>query len=297
MKNLLITICIFFLSACTYIPHKVYPALNINQQIKIKQPRIALVLGGGGARGFAHLGVIKALTEANIPIDLIVGASVGSLVGGLYAANANIYYVTNIMMNSSYPDYIDISIRHPMSGPVMGTQLQQFIAKNTNYCPLQKTKIPFIAVATDLNTGTTVPISCGSLPLAINASCAVPSVVRPVQFANVTLVDGGVTDPIPVDIARRYHPKMIIAVNIASEPRANFPLTVPNILIQSLDLMMIALTNYNARNADIVIRPRVGCSGMFDLSNKEKLYHEGLIAGRQSIPRIRALLKSKGIAG
>ncbi len=255
-----------------------------------KQPRVALVLGGGGARGFAHLGVIRALEEAGIPIDLIVGTSAGSLVGSLYAANPDIKCVTRIMMESSYSDYVDISIFRALLGPVIGLQLQKFIGKHTEYCTLNKTKIPFIAVASDLHSGRTIPICCGNLALAVQASCAVPTIVRPVHFANMTLVDGGITDPVPVDVAKQYHPKVIIAINVASDLQRSFPLNLTNILSQSLDLMMMSLTRYNLKEADVVIRPEVGCVGMFDLSNKEKLYQEGLIAGRKALPQIKRLL-------
>ncbi len=250
---------------------------------------------GGGARGFAHLGVIKALEEAHIPIDLIVGTSAGSLVGGLYAANPNIDSVTHTMMESSYLDYIDISLRQASLGPILGHHLQQFIAKNTSDCPLERTKIPFIAVATDFNSGCTVPIYRGCLGLAVNASCAIPGVVHPVKFANITLIDGGVTDPVPVDIAKRYNPKVIITVNICSQPCTKLPLTFYNILSQSIDLMMNALTNYNIKEADVIIRPQVGSASMFNLSNKEKLYNAGLIAGRKAVPHIRKLLSQPSL--
>lgn len=283
-------ICLLLLSACCYIP-PIYPAINLNQHCRIKPPRAALVLGGGGARGFAHLGVIKALEEAKIPIELIVGSSAGSLVGSLYAANPHIDDITRVMMSSSYLDYIDISISQALSGPIIGTQLQQFVSKHTSNCSIRDLKIPFIAVATDLNTGRTVAMTQGVLGIAVHASCAIPSVVKPVQFLNATLIDGGVTDPVPVDIAKQYHPKVTIAVNINSEPRAHLPLTMPNIIGQSLNIMMQALTRYNVTQADIVIRPKVGTVNMFDLSKKEKLYREGLMAGRKAVPEIKRLLR------
>jgi NTE family protein len=194
------------------------------------------------------------------------------------------------MMASSYLDYIDFSVKQAMSGPILGSQLQQFVLKNTGCTNIEQLRIPFIAVATDLNTGDTIPITHGDLGLAVHASCALPSLIRPVQFANVILVDGGVTDPVPVDIAKLYHPKLIIAVNISSEPKNNVRLTMPNILGQSLNLMMMALTRYNVKEADIIIRPKVGYISMFDLSKKERLYQEGLSAGRKAIPEIRRKL-------
>jgi NTE family protein len=278
------------LCACAALPSKIYPPLDYKKNMAIKRPRIALVLGGGGARGFAHLGVLKAFEEAHIPIDLIVGTSAGSLFGGLYAAQPNIDHLTTILMQSSYQDYIDISVRKVMSGPILGFQLQQFINKHAQCCLMQNTRIPFIAVATELHTGATVPISRGSLAVAILASSAIPTVVQPVLFTNGTLVDGGVSDPVPVDVALQYHPQIIVAVNIASDPMKKINLSMPGIISQSLDIMMLALTHYNVQDADIVIRPEVGSGGMFDLSNKQKLYEAGLAAGRAAIPSIRKKL-------
>lgn len=293
MIRLLAFASLLFLCACSTVPDKIYPPLNLNQKLCIKQPRVALVLGGGGARGFAHLGVIKALEDAHIPIDLIVGTSAGSLVGSLYAANPQIDVVTDVMMKSSYPDYVDITISRLFGCPITGSQLQQFIMKNTNRCSLPQTKIPFIAVATDLHTGRTIPIASGCLPLAVTASCAIPPVVRPVRFENITLIDGGVTDPVPVDIAETYHPKVIIAVNIAGDLERHIPLTVTNILSQTLNIMTKSLTEYNVQDADVVIRPAVGTAGVFDLSNKQQLYNAGLRAGQCAIPLIKKVLKQK----
>lgn len=278
---------------CKSMPASVYPPINLNQTVNIKKPTIALVLGGGGARGFAHLGVLKALEEAKIPLDLIVGCSMGSLVGSLYAANPNIDHLTNVLMQASYSDYLDFSLGQAMTGPVLGHKLQNFIAKYTQDCLIQQLKIPFIAVATDFKTGQTVTLASGCLSLAVVASCAIPSLVTPIQFANATLVDGGLVDPVPVDIAKQYHPKLTIAVDVSSDPDENLSFTLPNIIHQSITLMTRSLTDYNLLAADIVIRPKVGCASTFNLSEKEKFYQAGLIAGREAIPRIKKYLNSQ----
>jgi NTE family protein len=291
MFRLLFIVCTLILSACTTMPTKIYPPFDLTKR-NFEQPKVALVLGGGGARGFAHLGVLKALEEAHIPINLIVGTSAGSLVGGLYAANPNIEQVAGVMMKSSYLDYIDVSVRSLLSGPILGLRLQHFIAKNVNYCSMERTKIPFVSVATDLHTGHTIAISKGSLALAVNASCAVPTVMRPLACGNLILIDGGIVDPLPVDVAKQYHPTIIIAVNISSEIAPIDNLSVGNIVGQSLDVMMWALSRNNLKGADVIIRPQVGAVGMFDLSHKEKLYRQGYLAGKMAIPRIRKLLHS-----
>lgn len=292
MYRLVAILFLLLLSACTTVPTRTYPSLDLTKR-HFQRPQVALVLGGGGARGFAHLGVLKALQDAHIPIDLIVGTSAGSIVGALYAANPDIDCITNIMMKSSYLDYIDVSFRSLLTGPIIGLQLQQFIGRNVNFCLTEQTRIPFISVATDLNSGQAIPISRGSLPLAVNASCAVPTVLRPVICGNMILVDGGVVDPLPVDVAKQYHPTIIIAVNISSDVVPIAHLSVSNIVSQTVDVMMWALARRSLERADIIIRPKVGCVGMFDLSHKERLYQQGLNAGRVAIPEIKRLLHSK----
>lgn len=290
MARIIITLIGLLLCACSNLPINVHPPLDLSRRC-IPSPTVALVLGGGGARGFAHLGVIKALTDAHIPIDLIVGTSAGSLIGSLYAANPDINSLTDSLMKSSYLDYIDVSLRTLMSGPIRGLQLRQFIGRNTGHCSIEDTKIPFLSVATDLNTGHMIVIAKGNLPLAVNASCAVPSILQPVACGNMLLIDGGVVDPLPVDVAKQYHPKIIIAVNISSDIAPFSNLTVSNIVGQTINIMMWTLTRYNLKEADVVIRPQVGHVGMFDMSMKEKLYQEGLVAGRKAVPKIKQLLK------
>lgn len=289
-KNILASILAIFLSACASVPHIIYPPLPPQKSLVKEQPTLALVLGGGGARGFAHLGVLKALEEAHIPIDLIVGTSAGSLMGGIYAANPHIDAITHTLMRSSYGDFLDFSFSGATCGPIPGKQFQGYIDACTKGKRFEDLKIPFIAVAADLNTGKTIAIQNGSVSIAIHSSCAIPMLVRPVEFKNATLVDGGLTDPIPVDIAHRFHPKIIIAVNICSDIDKHFKLSASNIICQSLDLMTCRLTQYTLKGADIIIRPCVGTVSIFDLSKKQQLYKAGLIAGRKAIPEIKRLL-------
>jgi NTE family protein len=258
----------------------------------VESPRVALVLGGGGARGYAHLGVLKALEEAHIPIDLIVGVSAGSIIGSLYADCPRADIVTYTLMNASYSSFVDLSLRSLNIGPITGSKLQHFLLTNSKARDFKDLKIKFVAVTTDLNTGRTVALEAGPIAPAVNASAALPSIVKPVRMYGETFVDGGVTDPVPVDIAKRYSPKMIIAVNIAAEPRPQVYRSPVGIMSQTMDLMMGSLSKLCAEDADIYIHPKVGPTSLFDLSVKKEMYHQGYTATKKAIPMILRKLKA-----
>ncbi len=168
-----------------------------------KEPKIALVLGGGSAKGFAHVGVIRVLEEEKIPISMIVGTSVGSIIGSMYAANPDSFQLEWLAFKIDRNDILDFSIVYSKLGPVQGVRLENFLDQNVKAKKVEDTKIPFYPVATDLNTGETVTLEKGSLARAVHASAAIPGVFTPVQFGSRLLVDGGVTDNVACDVARQ----------------------------------------------------------------------------------------------
>lgn len=264
------------------------PALHLSQR-----PGVALALGGGGARGVAHVGVIKVLEEEDIPINLIVGCSAGSIVGALYADHRNINKVQRLLMETSATDLLDFS--PSWMGAVTGNALQNFIIRNSHARYFNQLQIPFVAVATDLKTGAIVPISSGPVAPAVNASAALPPVFPPVHLYNRTLVDGGVTDLIPVDIAKHYHPKIIIAVDISPDPTPAMPTSIVGVFNRAYALSDNRFAQYNMEQADIKLHPYVGQAGTFDSSAKAALLHAGETAARQALPQICALLKANNI--
>ncbi len=184
-----------------------------------KEPKIALVLGGGSAKGFAHVGVIRVLEQEKIPIHMIVGTSVGSLIGALYASNPDSFQLEWIAYKIDRGDILDFSIVYSKFGPVQGQKLENFIEQNAKAKRVEETKIPFWPVATDLNTGETIILERGSLARAVRASCAIPGVFVPVGFDNRTLVDGGVTNNVACDIAKAKGADIIIAVTFRGTSR------------------------------------------------------------------------------
>ena len=180
-------------------------------------PKIALVLGGGAARGFAHVGVIRVLEQEQVPIDMIVGTSVGSLIGAIYAYDVNSFELEWSAFTLERDDVFDYDLRTVLSGmgAAKGDKLEEFVRAKVPTVNIEDLKIPFAAVATDLNRGARVVLDRGPVARAVRASCAIPGVFPPVEHQGSLLVDGGVLDNIPASVARERGADIVIAVDIS----------------------------------------------------------------------------------
>jgi NTE family protein len=259
-----------------------------------KEPKIALVLGGGSAKGFAHVGVIRVLDQEKIPIHMIVGTSVGSLIGGMYAANPDSFQLEWMAFKIDRNDILDFSIVYSKMGPVQGVRLESFVEQNVKARKVEETKIPFFPIATDLNTGETVILEKGSLARAIRASSSIPGIFVPVNFDNRTLVDGGVTDNVACDIAKAKGADIIIAVNLQRDVK-NYQIdSLLDIIGQSVSIMMRESSKAKLACADVIIEPDTKGIGMFDFTQKKQLMEEGIKAARQAMPKIREAISRYG---
>ena len=256
-------------------------------------PKVALVLGGGAARGFAHVGVIRVLEQEKIPIHMIVGTSVGSLIGALYASDPNSLNLEWLAFTIEKEDIFDYSIVYSKMGPVLGERLEKFIQTKVKAKTLEQMKIPFYAVATDLNSGGTWVFEKGSVAKAVRASCSIPGIFQPLELGGRMYVDGGVTDNLPVDVARARGADIIIAVNIQKNiqnPQVN---SLIDVILQSINIMGRELVTYKCRDYDVLIEPNVGEVGMTDFSQKKRLVDAGVQAAKQALPKIRKLIEEK----
>jgi NTE family protein len=279
-----LVLLIFILAGCTTTP----------KPRESKGPaRVALVLGGGAARGFAHVGVIRVLEQEKIPIHLIVGTSVGSLIGGLYAADPSSANLEWLAYSLEKEDIFDYSVVYSRLGPVQGEKLEKFVQTKAKGRNLEQLKIPFFPVATDLNTGQTWVFERGSLARAVRASSAIPGIFQPVEINGRTYVDGGVTNNLPVDVARSRGADVIIAVNI--QKKIDHPQigSLIDVILQSINIMGRELVLYKCRDVDVLIEPNVGDVGMTDFSQKKRLMDAGMQAARQALPKIRQLLAER----
>lgn len=250
--------------------------------------KVALVLGAGASKGFAHVGVIKVLEANGIPIDMIVGTSAGSFVGSLYAYGMNSYDLQKIALSISKSDIVDISI--PDSGFIKGEKIEEFINRNVKNTHIDKLKIPFYAVATDIVTGKEVVFGRGNTGTAVRASCSIPGIFRPVKIGNSLYVDGGVVSPVAVNAARQYGAKIVIAVDISGDTSTNQPDGILETILKSIDIMYSRISQHQLSNADIVIKPRVSNIASSDFAKRNEAILEGERATQELIPAIKNIL-------
>jgi NTE family protein len=281
---LLCALALFICSCRTITP----PSGKIEPKIESKkEPKIALVLGGGSAKGFAHVGVIRILEQEKIPIHMIVGTSVGSLIGAIYASNPDSFQLEWAAFKIDRGDILDFSIVSSKLGPVQGTRLEAFVEQTAKVKKVEDTKIPFYPVATDLNTGETVTLEKGSLARAVHASAAIPGIFVPVQFGNRMLVDGGVSDNIACDIAKSKGADIVIAVNLQKDIKDSDMGSVIDVIAQSISILMRESSKTKLQQADVIIEPDTKGVSVFDFSQKKMLVEEGMKAARKAVPKIR----------
>jgi NTE family protein len=248
---------------------------------------VALVLGGGGARGMFHVGVIEVLQEAKIPIDLIVGCSAGAVVGALYADNPCGIHLKYCLIALRRKDLLEFSVFSCRYGLCKGKALKQFLHNNLSVKNFEELKIPFIAVSTDLRAGEVINLGCGPIIPAVHASCAVPFFFEPVKLYGRILVDGGVLDPNPVASAKLFSPKMIIAVDLAELLPVTHPTTLFGIATRSAEIIHLKQSRSCLAGANVIIRPSLKPIGMFDDSHTYALYIEGKRAATEVLSEIQ----------
>lgn len=265
----------------------------------MNKQKIGLALSSGGTRGLAHIGVIKTLTENNIPIDYISGASAGALIGAYFAVHGEINSLEKMLLKNKdefIPLFIDFGLG---SGLVNGDKIDAFLEKIFNNATFEKTKIPFWVIATDLVSGQPSIINSGSVAKAVRGSISVPIVFKPISYDNKLLVDGGLSDPVPVDILKENGAKKVIAVNLYHKNEfVERKFNLSNIALRSTRIALHNLSKISVKNADIVLNPdtstclnKTPITKYFDKKNIKKLISIGEKEANISLPQIKSLLK------
>lgn len=272
------------MAACTTNPPAVVQPLP-----KLK---IGLALGGGAAKGFAHIGVIKMLEANGIVADVVSGTSAGSVVGALYASGMDGFTLQERAFGLDESQIRDISLLS--GGLIKGQKLQDYVNKLVNNRPLDKLKKPFAAVSTELDTGNRLSFARGNTGQAVRASSSIPGVFEPVMISGRRYVDGGVISPVPVDAARELGADFIIAVDISSKANAaNSPSNMLGIVNQAVMIMGQKLGEQEMTRADIIIRPKVGKIGAADFDQKNVAILEGEKATLAAISDIKRKMLDK----
>jgi NTE family protein len=288
LRSFWVLILIAFICVCSCTPREM-----------VKQGsgtgKVALVLGGGASRGFAHIGVLKILEINKIQVDMVIGTSAGSFVGSLYAYGFNAYQIQKMALEIERGDIIDITI--PDNGFIKGELLEEYVNRMLRNTPMEKLRIPFYAVATDIQNGSEMVFGSGNTGKAVRASCAIPGVFNPVIIGNRMYVDGGVVSPAAVDAARANGADIVIAVDISSDLGTAKPTGTVETILQSIDIMGSKISTMQLSRADVVIRPLVGHIGAADFTKRHDAMIEGEKAAVQALPKIREILSRVRASG
>ena len=253
-----------------------------------RQAKVAVVLGAGASKGFAHIGVLKVLESNKIPVHMIVGTSAGSFVGSLYAYGFNAFELQKLSFALQKDDVVDLTI--PDNGFIKGEKLEGYINYILRNTPIEKLRIPFYAVATDIQTGKEVVFGSGNTGTAVRASCSIPGIFVPPVISGKMYVDGGVVSPVAVDAARRYGADIVIAVDISSDVESAIPAGTIDTILQSIGIMYSKLSAVQLARADVVIKPKVGYIGSSDFSKRHEAVLEGEKAAIEALPKILEIM-------
>jgi NTE family protein len=251
----------------------------------LARPKVGLALGSGGARGFAHLGVIKVLRDEGIPIDLIAGSSMGALVAAFYGAGLDVERLYKLSRVFKRKYYLDFTV--PKMGFIAGKRVKELIRIFTQGKMIEELDIPIGIVATDLMSGEKVVFKNGPIAEAVRASIAIPGIFVPEKVDGRMFVDGGVVDRIPVSVAKQMGADIVIAVDV-SNVKVNAEITsIFDVIIQSIDIMQMELVANREIASDIMIRPRVEMYNSKAFTNIEEIITIGEEEAKKHIAKVK----------
>lgn len=280
---------LFSIAGCSTTPPTVVapPAKPI-----AREPVIALALGGGGAKGFAHIGVIKVLESHGIRPKIVTGTSAGSFVGSLYASGKTPFQLQELALKLEEKDLRDLTLS--TQGFVVGQKLQDYVNQHVNNLPMERFPIKFAAVATRLDNGQKTVFNRGNSGQAVRASCSIPNVFVPTTIGGVRYVDGGLVSPIPVETARDLGADVVIAIDISARPKAGEATGVWGLLDQTINIMGMQGISRELGQADVVIQPNISGLAALDLTQRHQTILEGERAAQQQLRQIdQAIVRFK----
>jgi len=256
-------------------------------------PRIGLALGGGAARGFAHVGVIQVLEEAGIRPNLVAGTSAGSLVAAIYASGKNGAQLQQVAETMEEAAIADWSLQIFTRGALRGEALARYVNSQVNSRLIENMPLPLGIVATDLNTGADMLFQRGDTGTAVRASSSVPAVFQPVRISGRDYVDGGLVSPVPVRAARKMGADLVIAVDISSPPEGSAASGTLEILLQTFTIMGKSINTFELKDADVVVRPALLGVSSADFSARKRSIEAGRQAMLQALPQLKAAIAAK----
>lgn len=268
------------------------PVVAVPEPVK-RAPRIGLALGGGAARGFAHVGVIQVLEESGIRPVLVAGTSAGSLVAALYASGKTGTQLQQIAETMEEATFADWTLPIFSRGLLRGDALARYVHAQVGGRRIEDLPLPLGIVATDLNSGQGVLFQRGDTATAVRASSAVPAVFQPVRIAGREYVDGGLVSPVPVRYARQMGAELVIAVDISNVPDANPAGDTLQILLQTFTIMGRSINSWELRDADVVVRPALSGVASADFNARRRSIQAGRLAMQQLLPQLKTAIEAR----
>lgn len=268
------------------------PVVAAPEPVK-RAPRIGLALGGGAARGFAHVGVIQVLEESGIRPVLVAGTSAGSLVAALYASGKTGTQLQQIAETMEEATFADWTLPIFSRGLLRGDALARYVHAQVGGRRIEDLPLPLGIVATDLNSGQGVLFQRGDTATAVRASSAVPAVFQPVRIAGREYVDGGLVSPVPVRYARQMGAELVIAVDISNVPDANPAGDTLQILLQTFTIMGRSINSWELRDADVVVRPALSGVASADFNARRRSIQAGRLAMQQLLPQLKTAIEAR----
>ena len=294
IKTWLLWLCASaFLVGCAWGPTKDEPVVVPPQPVAKRPPKIGLALGGGAARGFAHVGVIQVLEEAGLKPDFVVGTSAGSLVAALYASGRSAQQLQQVAETMEEATFADWTLPIFSRGMLRGEALARYVNAQVGNKLIEQMPLPLGIVATDLNTGMGVLFQRGDAGTAVRASSAVPALFLPVKIGTQEYVDGGLVSPVPVRYAKQMGAELVIAVDISSAPEGNPSDGTLQILLQTFAIMGKSINSYELRDADVVVRPALVGVGSAEFTARRRAIEAGRAAMTRSLPQLKAAMEAK----
>ncbi|MCD6233142.1 patatin-like phospholipase family protein [bacterium] len=271
---------------------------------KTEKPKVGLALGGGGPKGLAHIGIIKVLEENNIPIDFIAGTSIGALIGGFYALTKDVDKMEKIALGMGWRKMLSLLAAPSFSlgGFVKAGHIEKFFREQFGQKTFDDLKIPFVAVATDLNTGREVRIKDGYLIKAVAASISLPVIFAPVKLQNSILADGGLVNPVPDNVVREMGADIVVAVNLLgdylpqsySKNKRKWPFfRLLSVIDKSGGILQARLAHHYLKEADVVIVPKlsdISWMRFSDFTKAKSVIERGELSARAALGKIKNLL-------
>jgi len=282
---------LLLLAACATPPAPVKPPEPVAQvPVPKKPPKIGLALGGGAARGFAHIGVLQVLEEEGIKPSLVVGTSAGSLVAAFYASGKTGSQLTWLAESMDESQLTDWTLPWVGRGMLRGEALGKYVNSQLNGLKIEDMKVPLGIVATDLQTGDGILFRRGDVATAVRASSAVPSVFEPVRIGGKDYVDGGLVSPVPVRYAKQMGAEYIIAVDISSRPEDAKTTDIFKVLMQTFSIMGKSISQLEMAQAEVVVRPALPDVGSAEFTARQKSIEAGRAAMKLALPALKAAL-------